>query len=43
MSKNGVALVWGALGECLMIELLKRPVIRGPHEVGGAEAGPERL
>ena len=36
-------IVWGALGVCVQAETFKRPMAWGPHGVGGAEAGPERL
>jgi hypothetical protein len=42
MLANEITMVWGALGESSPADALMRPMVRGPHEVGGAEAGPER-
>src|SRR5579862_470024 len=39
---TAIALVWGAPGERLKAKTPKRPMFWGPHEVGGAEARPER-
>jgi hypothetical protein len=43
MSAKEVTIVWGALGESPPDDTFMRPMVWGPHEVGGAEAGPERL
>jgi hypothetical protein len=43
MFAHGATLVWGAPGEFAHADIFKRPMVGGPHEVGGAEAGPQRL
>ena len=34
--------IWGALGESLTAKMFKRPMVWGPHEVGGAEPEAKR-
>ena len=40
---NEKTVVWRALGETDAYLNFSRAVVWGPREVGGAEAGPERL
>ena len=42
MNANDVMSFWGAPGEFLLTNTFTRPVVWGPHEVGGAEPGPQR-
>jgi hypothetical protein len=43
MIASATTFVGSALGERFRAEMLKRPMVWGPHAVGGAEARPERL
>jgi hypothetical protein len=43
MIAKASTIVWGALGERFKADTFKRPMVWGPHAVGGAKAGPKRL
>ncbi len=38
-----ITIVWGALGERFIANPFKRPMVWGPHGVGGAEPEAKRL
>ena len=42
MIANVKTLIRGAHGERVKVKTFKRPMVWGPHEVGGAEPGAER-